>query len=119
MNTDNPYKTPSNAEVTTDAVEESVMKRAKWRKVMVVMFFLTLPLFYFGRGYLNPIAIVLAVVWSEMSRRVPGPIEMYFVFFVSGVGEWYFYGWLLDTWSYRRRLGKASVGPERARHDGS
>lgn len=67
------------------------------------------------RLWLNPIATPIAG-WAYDSapvNRAPGVILTLSViratgaFLLCGFVEWFFYGWLLDTWSYRRRLARS------------
>ena len=138
-----PYNTPSCAGTPTENVEEPLRKSAKWRLLLLVMFLpslILMPLLDFaGRKHwlfeiipflrtrllLNPITTPIAwwaCHFADSTGDTPFPlgyVYLVIVFLLCGPIEWYFYGWLLDTWSYRRRLWKASVGPQRARHDGS
>ena len=110
-----PYNTPSCAGTPTENVEEPLRKSAKWRLLLLVMFLPSLILMPF-RLLLNPITAPIAWLachFADSTGDTPFPlgyVYLVIVFLLCGPIEWYFYGWLLDTWSYRRRLRKASMG---------
>ena len=129
-----PYNTPSCAGTPTENVEEPLRKSAKWRLLLLVMFlpslilmplldfagrkhwlFETIPFFH-ARILLNPITTPIALWARGFAVHTDSPLfstaDVLFVkvFLPCGFIEWFCYGWLLDTWSYRRRLRKASVG---------
>ena len=118
-----PYNTPSSDGTPTEIVKEPVRKSAKWRLVLLVIFFpsLILPLmldfagskhwlyegipFFPTRLLLDPITTPIArSAWHFADSTGDTPFPLGYVYFVTvflfcGFIEWFFYGWLLDAWS--------------------
>ena len=109
--TENPHDAPSSVVVPTENVEKPLRKRATWRILLFVMFLPTFLVTPFEiRLWLNPIATPIAVWAGSTPPRLPRPlfagVKAIGAFLLCGFVEWFFYGWLLDTWTYRRRLAK-------------
>jgi hypothetical protein len=114
---DNPYKAPLNIEATTDVAKHPVAIWWWWRftsPVALIWFTglrLLVGLATIGSGLasslfmiFNPIAFAVMRCNSKSHWGM-----MLVIYVIVGFVEWFFYGWLLDRWSYWRRLRKASM----------